>query len=91
MAQVSIEKKAVTGAISLCEYSIDCFRTSSKHLRQNYIEAGNTWKDSKYTQLGSIVDQCELALHAPIHELEEAVEQLQQMYHILEEYELLDL
>ena len=90
MAKVSVEKKAVIGAISLCEYSVDCFQTASKHLKQNYMDAGATWKDSKYVQLGHIVDQCEQALRTPIKELEECVEQLQQMYRIMEEYEQLD-
>lgn len=91
MAKVTVEKKAVVGAISLCEYSVDCFQTATKRLKQDYIDAGATWKDAKYVQLGYIVEQCEQALQAPIKELRDCIEKLKQLQVIMEEYERLDL
>ena len=91
MAKVAVEKKAVLGAISLCEYSVDCFQTAAKRMKQDYMEAGATWQDAKYIQLGDIVEQCDQALYAPIRELEECIEKLREMEKIMEEYEQMEL
>lgn len=91
MGKVSVEKKAVLGAISLCEYSIECFQMAAKRLTQDYVAAGEMWKDSKYMQLGQMIEQCDQALRGPITELEDCMEKLRQMSHILEEYERLEL
>ena len=91
MANVSVEKKAVVGAISLCEYSVDCFQASARRMKQGYLYAGASWKDEKYIQLGNIVERCESALHAPVQELQECIEKLQKMLAFMEEYEHMDL
>ena len=91
MAEVFVEKKAVAGAISLCEYSVDCFQTATRRMKQDYLEAGASWKDEKYIQLRNIVEKCETALQAPVRELQECIEKLHQIQLIMEEYEQMNL
>lgn len=87
MANVSVEKVAVTSAISLCKQSIQQFNQASKSLSTKYQAAGGTWKDAKYKQLGSIVNDCTTALNKPIKELQDCVTKLNALLKAIEGYE----
>ena len=91
MANVSVEKSAVLGAISLCQQSIRQFEQASKSLSSKYRAAGSNWKDAKYSQLGGVVSDCTTALSRPVKELEECVRKLNMLLKEIEEYEKVDL
>ena len=87
MAGVSVEAEAVSGAISLCQQSIQQFQKASGDLKNKYQTAGTTWKDEKYKQLGGIVSDCTTALNKPIKELQECIEKLTALQKAIAEYE----
>ena len=87
MANVSVESAAVSGAISLCKQSVEQFQQASRTLTSRYQTAGSTWKDSKYTQLGGIVNDCSIALNKPIKELEDCARKLNELLRAIQEYE----
>ena len=87
MPGVSVEAAAVAGAISLCQQSIQNFNKASTDLSRKYQSAGSSWKDSKYQQLGGIVNECKTALDKPVKELEECVKKLTALQKAIAEYE----
>lgn len=87
MAGVSTEAAAVQGAISLCQQSIQNFSKASTDLSRKHQAAGSFWKDSKYQQLGGIVNECTGALNKPVKELEDCVRKLTALYKAVLEYE----
>lgn len=91
MANVSVEKSAVVSAISLCNQSIRQFDQVSKSLLSKYRTAGSSWNDSKYKQLGGIVNDCTTALILPVKELEGCITKLNALLKEIEEYEKISL
>ena len=91
MAGVSVEQSAVKGAISLCNQSIENFRKTGSDLMRKYQQAGSSWKDAKYKQLGSIVSDCKSALDNPISELESCRAKLEALLAAIIEYESTNL
>lgn len=91
MANVSVEKAAVTRAISLCEYSINEFDRTSHDLKRMYEMAGANWRDAKYQQLGGIVNDCTTALTKPVEELGDCITTLRALLREIEAYEALNL
>lgn len=87
MPGVSVEAAAVSGAISLCQQSIQQFTKASSDLNKKYQTAGASWKDSKYQQLGGIVGECTSALAKPIKQLEDCVQKLTALQKAIAEYE----
>lgn len=86
-SDVSVEAAAVAGAISLCNQSIQNFKKASTDLSRKYQSAGSSWKDSKYQQLGGIINDCTKALDKPVKELEECVKKLTALQKAIGEYE----
>ena len=91
MANVSVEKSAVSSAISLCNQSIQQFNQASKSLSSKYQAAGSNWKDAKYKQLGGSVNDCTTALNKPVKELEGCITKLNALLKAIEEYEATNL
>lgn len=87
MANVSVEISAVTSAISLCNQSMSQFRKASADLQKKYQNAGTSWKDAKYKQLGTIVTECSATLNKPVKELQDCIKKLENLKAIIEEYE----
>lgn len=87
MAEVSVEKSGVIGAIALCRQSIQQFDQASKLLLSKYQMAGSSWRDVKYQQLGGIVNDCTTALNRPVKELEECIIKLNEILKVIESYE----
>jgi len=89
---VSVEKTAIQGGIGCCKLSIRELETASKTLQRNYQQAGSGgWKDQKYAQLGSIVQECCTALTKPIGELQECMRKLDDLLKAVGEYENVNL
>lgn len=87
MPGVSVEAAAISGAISLCQQSIQQFTKASSDLNKKYQAAGSSWKDSKYQQLGGIVGDCTNALSKPITQLQDCVQKLTALQKAIAEYE----
>ena len=87
MSNVSVESAAISGAISLCKQSIQEFNKASTDLSRKYQDAGSSWKDQKYVQLGGIVSDCTNALNKPIKQLEDCIQKLTALQKAVAEYE----
>lgn len=87
MAGVSVEKGAVDGAIRLCQKTIQEFEKTNNDLKRRYQAAGTGWKDSKYKQLGDLVNECTTALTKPQKELQDCIAKLQELLKAIEAYE----
>ena len=91
MANVSVDKAAVTRAITLCEYSINEFGKTSHDLKRTYDMAGAGWRDAKYRQLGGIVNDCTTALTEPVEGLRDCIMTLKALLKEIEAYEALNM
>ena len=79
MSNASVNLAIVKNAQSVCNDGIqDLNRTASK-LQQHYLQAGEQWKDSKYSQLGGIVHECSTAIRNPIQELIDCLDKLKEI------------
>ncbi len=87
MANVAVEKIAVSQAIRLCQEMQNELKNSRKSLQNQYRAAGSTWKDEKYQQLGRIVDECSGAMERPERELTETMNKLGKLLLAIERYE----
>lgn len=87
MAGVSVDAAAVAGAISLCKQSIQILNKASIDLSRKYVSAGTFWKDSKYQQLGGIINECTTELNKPHGELEDCLSKLIELQKAVLDYE----
>ena len=91
MANVSVGLAVVKNAQTVCNEGIqDLNRTASK-LQQHYLQAGDSWKDSKYAQLGGIVHECSTAIRQPIQDLVDCLAKLKDLETALSQYESANL
>ncbi|MDR0219943.1 MAG: hypothetical protein LBI54_00880 [Lachnospiraceae bacterium] len=91
MASASVGLNAAQYAQSVCQGAIQDLNGSSQKLNNRYREAGQQWKDSKYVQLGGIVNDCSRALKSPVEELFECLNKLKEIETALREYESVNL
>ncbi|MBO7196026.1 MAG: hypothetical protein J6V80_01700 [Clostridia bacterium] len=87
MASVDVTRDAVKKAMSSCKAAAEELRSASQNLSSNYANAGSGWKDSKYKELGEIVNECNNAIKDPVKQLGECYKTLQELDGILQEYE----
>jgi len=87
MASAAVTTEAINKAVSLCQQSVQSLGKTSQNLQQKYTAAGSGWKDSKYTQLGSIIAECKSALGQPIEQLNGCIGSLQDLGTAVGEYE----
>ena len=87
MANVSVERSAITKAIAICQQAIQELQSTSSSLQRKYQAAGTSWKDSKYTQLGSIVNTCNTSLKNPIEGLKDCIKKLEALEKAVSDYE----
>ena len=86
--RVSVERASVQGGITCCKTSIRELEEAARSLQRRYQEAGaGGWKDSKYTALGVIVNDCCGALTRPVGELQECMRKLEELLRAINEYE----
>lgn len=83
----NVEKNAVFKSIVLCKKTIEQYKQTSQYLKKQYLNAGTTWRDQKYNQLGLVLKDCTAAMHSPVKELEECVYSLNEILRAIEKYE----
>lgn len=85
---VSVSSSAVKGGIKCCQLSIDELNKANSDLNRGYQQAGSAgWNDSKYRDLGAIVEECRNALSKPIKELQDCTVKLNSLLKAVTEYE----
>jgi len=85
MASVNLE--VVRNAKTVCMGAIQDLNSLAEKLKNRYQQAGQRWKDKKYEQLGSIVNECTSALRQPIDALFDSVKTLEGFEKALQEYD----
>ena len=91
MANISARSSIVKNAQEVCNEGIQDLNRTASHLQRCYQDAGQSWKDSKYAQLGGIVHECSTALRHPINELVDCLNKLKNLETALLEYESTNL
>ena len=84
MASVNLE--VVRNAETVCMGAIQDLNSLAEKLKSRYQQAGQRWKDKKYEQLGSIVNECTTVLREPVNALFDSVETLKGFEKALQEY-----
>jgi hypothetical protein len=87
MPNVSVSSATVRSAQAVCNEAIQNLGNAATKLQQRYVQAGEGWKDSKYTQLGGIIHECSTAIRNPIHELVDCLNKLKNLETVIQEYE----
>lgn len=88
MAMVSVEEAAVRGGISCCQISMQELSDAVRQLQSRYQQAGaNGWRDNKYAELGSIVNECCTALSRSLNELRECERKLGEILRVVSNYD----
>jgi hypothetical protein len=91
MPNVSVGLEAIRKAQEICLGSVQDLNGSAARLKHRYQEAGQQWRDNKYTQLGEIIAECSNALHTPVDGLFECTNKLNEIEKVLLEYESVNL
>ncbi|MCD8040203.1 MAG: hypothetical protein LUF82_01660 [Clostridia bacterium] len=86
MANVDVSLSAVQSAMSQCVAAATELQNAAKNLQSMYSAAGSGWKDSKYKELGAIVETCNAALKEPVSRLGDCYRKLSDLQKIIEEY-----
>ena len=87
MAGVSVGLQDVQHAQALVSGAIQDLNSSAQKLNNRYREAGERWRDNKYTQLGMIINDCTRALKSPIDELFDCLNTLKELENRIVEIE----
>ena len=88
---VSARSSVVRNAHEVCSEAVKDLSSAVSRLQQRYQQAGEKWKDTKYQQLGGIVQECSNALKKPIDELSACLGKLKELESVLLEYESTNL
>ncbi len=79
------------GGIKVCDVCVSSLTQASSSLNSGYQAAGSGWQDSKYRELGQIVNECCQALTKPITELNSCRASLERLLAAVQEYEATSL
>ena len=83
----NVDSAAIQKSMQLSQQSIGELQSASRGIETKYQQAGSTWRDSKYQQLGGIIGECVSALRAPIDQLGECMNVLSQIADAIIEYD----
>ena len=86
MANVSASLAAIQQAFKTCMEVTQDLNSAASKLEERYKQAGQDWRDSKYTQFGGIVEECTKAMKAPLDELQDCASKLNQIEAALSQY-----
>ena len=91
MSGIQTSSQAIREAISVCGSAIDTLRVTQRGMQSKYIEAGKDWNDSKYQELGAVVDECNQSIKKALRELETCLVPLKNMENSIDEYESVNI
>jgi hypothetical protein len=69
MANVAACRGAITKAMAASQRARNALGSTISGLDRSYQEAGNGWSDSRYRQLGAILEECKSAIRKPVDDL----------------------
>lgn len=83
--------EAVKKQYILCKELIQCMGTTSNKIMNKYREAGTTWHDEHYVQLGRIIQECSESLLKTIMKISSTLNGLERAVAAIKEYEGINL
>lgn len=86
MARVQGSPEALNQMANQIRKVIQQETAAAQALQTAYRAAGSEWNDTKYQQLGTVVNQAVSAIKAPISELESAIQKIKKMEADLRNY-----
>jgi len=91
MSGINTNSDLILGSINLCADIIEMLSISRTKIQRKYKNAGNAWNDSKYRQLGDIINDCDSSIRNTLHELNRCFAALNEIEKIVMEYESVNL
>jgi hypothetical protein len=91
MSNVSTSGSLIRDAVKLCNGTIEILSGTQRDMQRKYRNAGNDWSDSKYQQLGDIVNECSSSIRKTLHELKGCLASLNSIEQIVTEYESVNI
>ena len=86
MAKVQGSPEALSQMANQIQRVIQQENAAAQALQQAYKSAGSEWNDSKYQQLGVVVNDAVSAIKQPIADLESAIQKIKKMEKELRAY-----
>jgi len=86
-----VDSGSVSQAIQICTQASEALTRTIQDLQSKYQAAGSGWKDAKYAELGSIVNECVQALSRPISDLGACQQTLRSVLQAIQDYEGINL
>ena len=87
MSYASVDGALIQRLIRNCNDTLSKIEKTKQTLTNRYQALGATWSDSKYHQLGAIVDECNSAIGKVSKELQGCVQKLEMLNVHIKEYE----
>lgn len=87
MATINADFEAIKKQYTSCRRLLELLQGTSARISSTYQEAGKTWKDERYQQLGAIVSVCCSELNRTSNQIEACMHSLKQVIDALVEYD----
>lgn len=91
MSEINVDSLYIKSLLVNLDNSIVNIHQTILFINNSYRDLGTGWKDSKYQELGQIVDKCTEKLGKLRNELYYSFHKLYSLYEIICEYEKIDL
>lgn len=91
MSNINTSSRLISNAVNLCASVIEMLSASQKNMQYKYQSAEKDWSDSKYQQLGDIVNECSSSIRKTLHELNGCLASLKKIEQSVSEYESINL
>ena len=91
MSSVNTSGSLIRDAVILCTGVIETLSGSQRDMQSKYRSAGSGWTDSKYQQLGDIVNECNSSIRKTLNELNGCLASLRNVEQAILEYESISL
>ena len=87
MNDINTSSELIKDALSLCTSVMEMITAAQTDIQRKYRTAGNDWNDSKYKELGDIVNNCNSSLKKPLNELNRCFFTLSELERAIAEYD----
>jgi len=91
MSNVQASGQAIKEALGVCNSTINMLRTAQRGMNCKYVDVGADWNDSKYQELGAVVNECNASINKALRELQTCLMPLKGTENSILEYESVNI
>ena len=91
MSAINTSSEIIHDAVILCSGILEILSASQKEIQRKYKIAGSDWRDSKYQQLGNIVDECSASVQITLNDFHQCLASLSQIEQSILGYESINI